>query len=187
MLTWLIGRRLDAFEREWGYDAAYMRMVLQADRAGFLKFARGTAFAQHRAPEAPKAAWYAAKLSAVMFEDCGPCAQLAVTMAERGGVATETLRALIEGDGARIDPAAALGFEFAQAVLRRDDERADQLREEIKRRWGERALVSISLALTGVRMFPTLKRALGHGRECRRLIVAGEAVIVGRGLKAVAA
>jgi hypothetical protein len=33
-----------------------------------------------------------------MAEDCGPCTQLAVTMAEQEGVAPEILRAIIAGD-----------------------------------------------------------------------------------------
>ncbi len=55
---------------------------------------------------------------------------------------------------------------------------ADPLRDEILRRWGEKGLVAISLALTTARMYPTLKYALGHGRACSRVMVAGEAAPV---------
>ncbi len=48
------------------------------------------------------------------------------------------------------------------------------MRDEIVRRWGDRGLVAIGLTLTAARMYPTLKYALGHGRSCSRVTVAGE-------------
>ena len=40
---------------------------------------------------------------------------------------------------------AALAYRFAQASLDRDMEAADPLRDEIVRRWGDKALVAIAL------------------------------------------
>jgi hypothetical protein len=53
---------------------------------------------------------------------------------------------------------------------------ADELRDEIVQRWGKRALVSLAFAITASRLYPTLKYALGHGRACQRIVVAGEPV-----------
>ena len=63
----------------------------------------------------------------------------------------------------------------AMQLLRRkrDIERADPLGEEIVRRWGQDGLVAIGLALTTARMYPTLKYALGHGKACSRVTIAG--------------
>lgn len=178
MLTWMLNRWLDGFEREYRYDASYMREVLAADPVALLKFALGSLYSRHRVPELPVAAFSAAALASALHEDCGPCAQLGIAMAERAGVPTADLRALVRGDPHGAGDDASLGFRFARSILRREDEEADGLREDVRRRWGERALVSLGLALTGVRAFPTLKRALGHARECRRLTVAGEMVQV---------
>src|SRR5262249_32094109 len=38
MLQWLLRRRIAAFERSTGYDASYVRDILDADMAAFLKF-----------------------------------------------------------------------------------------------------------------------------------------------------
>ena len=73
---------------------------------------------------------------------------------------------------------AALAWRFAKASLARDMEAADPLRDEIVRRWGETGLVAIGLALTTARMYPTLKYALGYGKACSRVTVAGEATPV---------
>ena len=48
--------------------------------------------------------------------------------------------------------------------------------DEIVRRFGDKALVAVSLALVASRMYPTLKYAMGYGKACSRVKVAGETV-----------
>jgi hypothetical protein len=58
-------------------------------------------------------------------------------------------------------------------VLDRNLLDADECRTEIARRWGEAAIVDLALALTTGQMYPTVKYALGHGRACSKVVVAG--------------
>ena len=58
--------------------------------------------------------------------------------------------------------------------MARGMETADPLRDEIVRRWGEKGLLAVSLAITTGRMYPTVKYALGYGKACSRVTVAGE-------------
>ena len=74
-----------------------------------------------------------------------------------------------------------LGVRFACAMLTHDPD-AEELRNEIVRRWGPRALISLAFAFTAARIFPTLKYALGHGRACQRVMVAGKPTTVARRL-----
>ena len=119
----------------------------------------------------------AAGLVGTMAEDCGPCTQIGVDMATAQGVAPQRIRAILDGDEAAMGETAALAYRFARASLARDLAAADPLRDEIVRRWGDRALVAISLALTASRMYPTLKYALGYGKSCARVMVDGETVV----------
>lgn len=172
MLKFFLGRWLDRFERQWRYDAGYMRQVLAANPASLLKFAMGT-----RAPDvraAPAEALFAAGLVGTLSEDCGPCVQIAVDIATASGVSPVVLRGILAGDEAAMGETAALAWRFARASLARDLEAADPLRDEIVRRWGDKALVAIGLSLTASRMYPTLKYALGHGKTCSKVVVAGE-------------
>ena len=174
MLKRMLSRWLDGFERTWRYDASYMRLVLRVSPASLLKFAIGT-----RAPDvraAPGAALIAAGLVGTLAEDCGPCTQIAVDMATAHGVPPAILRAIVAGDEVAMGETAALAWRFARASLARDMEAADPLRDEIVRRWGEKALVAIGLSLTAARMYPTLKYALGYGQTCSKIVVAGEDV-----------
>jgi hypothetical protein len=62
---------------------------------------------------------------------------------------------------------------FAKASLAHDAA-ADELRDEIVKRWGPRGLISLAFALVCPRVYPTVKYALGHGKACTRLTVAGK-------------
>ncbi len=172
MLRALFSRQITGFERQWRYDASYMRELLAASPWTFLKFSIVTALVPRA--DAPAGALAAAGMVGTLAEDCGPCTQIGADMAVKGGVDPRVIRAILAGDEAAMGEDAALAFRFARASLARDLEAADPLRDEIVRRWGHKGLVAVSLALTTARMYPTLKYALGHGKACSRVEVAGE-------------
>ncbi|WP_286758046.1 hypothetical protein, partial [Ralstonia sp. RL] len=131
------------------------------------RFSAVAKMAAHREAVPPEA-WYAAKLTATIAEDCGPCTQLVVRMAEADGVSVSVLRGILDGDERAMGSHAALAQRFARAVLAHDPQ-ADALREQIAARWGERAVVTLALAIAAARMFPTVKYAMGHGKRCSRI------------------
>lgn len=171
MFKWLIKRRLDWFERAYDYDMTYAREILETDPSAFRKFMKVMGMAEYRS-DVPHDALYAARIAGTMAEDCGPCTQLVVTMAERDGVDPGVLRAVVAGDPGAMSAGASLGYRFARAVLAHDPD-ADGLREQVVELWGKRGLIALGFALTGARIFPTLKYALGHGRSCTRVRVGG--------------
>lgn len=174
MLRAYLARWIDGFEKTFNYDASYMRHVLRVSPGSLMKFALGT-----RAPDvkaAPHEALIAAGLVGTLSEDCGPCVQVAVDIATANGVAPAVLRGVLAGDEAAMGETAALAYRFARASLARDMEACDPLRDEIVRRWGDKALAAISLAIVASRMYPTLKYALGYGKTCSRVTVGGETI-----------
>jgi hypothetical protein len=176
MLTWFMKRRLDAFERDTGYDASYVREMLAADVNAVMTLFKVQGMSRYRKGVPPEA-WYAAGLVSVLAEDCGPCTQLGITMAEREGVAADTLRAIVAGDLRAMPDDVVLAYRFAKASLAHDAA-ADELRAEIVKRWGQRGLISLAFALASSRVYPTMKYALGHGKACTRLTIAGKALPV---------
>jgi hypothetical protein len=174
MLKWLIKRQIAAFERTYGYDASYVRDILAADTGALMKFYKATSLSRY-CKDVPRLAWFAAQITTVLTEDCGPCTQLGVTMAEREGVAPEILRAIVAGDERAMPDEVALAVRFTKAVLDHDPA-ADEFREQILERWGQRALVSLAFAITTARIYPTAKYALGHAQACRRVTVGGAPV-----------
>jgi len=174
MLKWLIHRKLSAFEREHGYDASYMHVVLETDLGAFLKFGRAVGLGNYR-KDVPPAVHVAAMLTSSIQADCGPCTQLGVGLALRAGVPAATIAAVVKGEEAAMSPEVALVVRFARAVLARDAA-ADACRAEILRRWGPRALLALAYGMMAAQLYPALKYALGYGHACTRVVVAGEAV-----------
>ena len=179
MIKWALRKAIQKFERTWSYDASYMHdMVNASPRAAWL-FARATAIGQFRR-DLPIDAWYAAGITAVRHEDCGPCTQLAVTMAERNGVGADVLRALLADNPDDMPSDVALVWKFTRATLAHEPA-ADAFREQILRKWGQRALVSVAFAITAARLYPTAKYALGHGHACMRVVVGGAPMMFDHG------
>ena len=94
MIKWALHKAINRFEREWNYDAGYMHDMIEASPRAAWLFSRVVALGQFRR-DLPIEAWCAAGLTAVRHEDCGPCTQLGVTMAERAGVSPAVLRAVL--------------------------------------------------------------------------------------------
>ena len=172
MLKWFLRRQIAAFERVWNYDASYIREMIDIDPRAVMIFWKVQGLSRYR-KDVPLAPYCAAGLIAVMAEDCGPCTQLGIDMAERQGVDPAILRAVVARDYQAMPYEVALAARFTEATLRHVPE-ADDLREEVVRQWGRRGLVSLSFAMLAARMYPTLKYALGHGKGCTRLKIGGE-------------
>lgn len=172
MLKILLRRLTDRFGRRYDYDVSYMHALLDTDVKAFIAFSRIQPFSSYR--RAPTEALVAAGMVGTMAEDCGPCTQIVVSMAEEQGVSPAVIGAILAGDLDGMGESAALAYRFCKASLARDMEAADPLRDQIVARWGDRALASIALGLAASRVYPTVKYALGYGKTCSRIVVAGE-------------
>jgi hypothetical protein len=180
MIKWFLRRWIDKIEHTWSYDASYLRDVLDADPRALVAFSKVTGIGTYR-KDVPLAAYCAAGIVSVMSEDCGPCAQLAIDMAERAGVDPATLRAVVARDLHCMPEDVALATRFAETSLRHAPE-AEDLREEVLRRFGKRGLVSLAFAMTAGRLYPTLKCAMGHGQACMRVRIGDETLLASRDL-----
>jgi hypothetical protein len=98
-------------------------------------------------------------------------------MALRDRVDPRRVAAVVRGELDALPEEVRLAVRFTRAALDRTTD-AGELREEIVRRWGRRALISLAFAMTAARLYPTLKYVLGHGEACRKVVVAGEPVAV---------
>ena len=97
-------------------------------------------------------------------------------MAERARVEPGLIRAVIEGDDGGLPEDVRVAVQYTRAVVAHAPE-SRQAAAEVERRWGRRGLVSLALSVTGSRMYPMLKYALGHGHACQRVHVGGEAIV----------
>jgi alkylhydroperoxidase/carboxymuconolactone decarboxylase family protein YurZ len=176
MFKLFIHRRIAALERAFGYDAAYLHEVADASTPAFVKFTGFQWMSSHR-DQIPRDAWFAARIAAALSEDCGPCTQLVVNMALRNGMKPDAIASLLRGDLEQAGADAELGFRYGIAVANGTDDTL-RLCEDAEARYGKRGLVSLAYAVACSRVYPALKRGLGHGMACSSIVVSDETVTI---------
>jgi hypothetical protein len=178
MLKRMFHHTIAKLERGYRYDATYLHEIAEASPSAFLKFGMFQTMSLHR-QSVPKEAWFAARIAAAYSEDCGPCTQLVVDMALEAKVSPLAIAALLRGELDEAGEDASLGFRYGTAVAKNEPE-AVTLAEEAERRYGKRGLVSLAFAVAASRVYPTLKRGLGHGAACTRITVSNDTIDVKR-------
>lgn len=176
MIKRFFHRSMARLERSFGYDATYLHEVLDVSTPAFLKFMLFQAMAGH-ADRVPRDARCAARIAAALSEDCGPCTQLVVDMALREKMPADSITALLRGDIEAAGADAELGFRYGIAVAN-NTPNALPLADEAERRYGKRALVSLAYAVACARVYPALKRGLGHGVACSKITVSEQIIVL---------
>lgn len=169
MIRYLFNRMLLSFKKRYDYDVQYQQDILTTDLGAFLKFMGFQTMSSHGGG-LPAAPLYAVRLRAIIWDDCGPCTQLAVNMALEAGLESGLIRAIIHRDIDNLPDEIKLVVCFTDHVLAHNPE-ADDLREQILTLWGRRGLISIGFAISSYRVYPALKYTLGYGKACSRIIV----------------
>ncbi|HVA27129.1 MAG TPA: hypothetical protein VNF68_03050 [Candidatus Baltobacteraceae bacterium] len=170
MLTWFAKKQLDRFEREWNYDVGYMRSILNdGGMDALMPMSAMTKISKYRR-DVPADVYFTAGLLATRNGDCGPCLQLGARMAQRAGVPAETIRAVLSGDRDAMSEPVRLTYDFTRAVLARDGWDAGP-REELRKRYGPRAIISLAYAIASGGFYPAFKYALGVGHACQKIRV----------------
>lgn len=175
----LLSRRMvEWFGRAFDYDVSYMLAMLDTSPRAFNTFGKVTAMANHGEVVEP-APLYAAKLVGTVGEDCGPCTQLVAEKARRDGVPVDQIAAVLKGDASAMSEDVALAWRFAGAVLAASPD-LDDLRETVRRRWGDKGVIDLTFALQGSRLYPMVKLGLGFAQECRQVTLDGQPLVVAR-------
>ncbi|MFN3882707.1 MAG: hypothetical protein ACK4L8_14895 [Nitrincola lacisaponensis] len=175
MIRYLFNRMLLSLKQRYHYDVQYQQDILTADLGAFLKFMGFQAMSSHSG-NLPAGPLYATRLRAIIRDDCGPCTQLVVNMALEARLDPDMVRAIIHRDLERLPEEIALVVNFTDLVLAHDPE-ADDLREKIQARWGQRGLIAIGFAIGSCRVYPALKYTLGYGKACSSVIVTTTSVV----------
>lgn len=155
-------REIEAFETRYGYDATYMKEMLEAAPEAYRVFGGFLPMAQFRSEANPEV-YFTAGLTAFREVDCGPCLQLAVRKAREAGVDAALIREILGGESLP-DPLETVR-QFARSILRGTLD-CEDLRAQLVKRLGAAAVVELALAVASAQVFPVVKRAMGHYRSC---------------------
>jgi len=178
MIGFFATRLISMMEKHLDSDMSYLRALHAASPRGFGRFLKATALARHR-EAIPIAASHTARLTALAFEDCGPCTQIAVDQARADGMAVMQIRAVLDANLAELTEDAALAYRFARSILSRSTA-LDEARQAVRERWGDKGVVDLTLAVQGSRLYPMIKLGLGFAQSCQTLRLGGEPVTPAR-------
>jgi alkylhydroperoxidase family enzyme len=163
-MRFLLSKAIDAMERRLGCSMDYVRFLLRVSVRALLAFV-GTALLGSYRSRMPRAARYVAQIVATQSEDCGSCVQICVHMAKADGVPDSILEDALYGRLDRLPAGLAEVHRFAHAVCAWESN-AGELRERVRRRFGDEGVTDIALAIAAARVFPVAKRALGYSQSC---------------------
>ena len=158
--------------RRYDYNVDYMERLIDVAPAAAMRLSAAPLLSQYRTD--PPGLWAGALLASTLDGDCGPCVQLCIDMALEQGVPAEELSACLDGNLAEAG-CTGLGFLFAEKV-RQSAPQADEYRDLIRTRYGERNLIATSFAAASGSFYPVLKRALGYGHACQAVQINGRTV-----------
>jgi alkylhydroperoxidase family enzyme len=163
----IISRGIAREEKRLGVPLGYLRDIARLSSSALVKFGAFARLASHR-KVAPSEAYHAARLIATQREDCGTCLQIEVNHALQNGVPAELIRSVLGGDLDRLSPSLADVYRFTEAVVERSEDMGVWV-ERMKEGFGEEGHMELALAIATCRVFPTLKRGLGHAVSCQRV------------------
>ena len=163
MISRLFESAIAKREQALGVTLDYLREIAQVSKTGFLKLALLGPLGNHR-KRLPKAAFHLARIVATREEDCGACVQIAVNLAHQDGVPLQYLRATLERHYGELPELLQEVCEFAESVSKGWD--CPDARAQVKERLGAEGLAELAFAIAAARVFPTIKRAMGHAQSC---------------------
>ncbi len=169
MIRYLFNKMLLGFQRQYKYDVTYMQEILDTDLSAYLRFMGFQTMSAH-AGDLPVDVLFAARLRAIIWDDCGPCTQLLVNMALEAGANPDIINATINRDMEQMPDDIKLVVAFTDYVLAHDPA-ADDLRQRIVANWGKQGLIALGFGISTCRVYPALKYTMGYGKACSRIQV----------------
>lgn len=160
-IEWVISRE----EAKLGHSLDYLRDIANASTSAFLKCSLLAPLVLRR-PKITANVAATVRIAALQHEDCGTWLQIGVDQSLAQGADLGVVRATLARDVECLPPDLALVYRFVQAVVTSSKE-ANLLALRVEEMvGGTAALAEVALLIALARVFPTLKRALGHGVSC---------------------
>ena len=152
---------LKSFEDHYRYDASYLHEVLETSPGGYEAFSKFGEMGMYRRVLSPDI-FFVSKIATAQTEDCGPCTELNVRMAQEAGVQDDVIRGALKGEGLRYELEQVRLFSIAVAF---NEVKPGQV-EEMKDIVGQEGLAELALCIASMRVYPCMKRALGFDQSC---------------------
>ena len=158
--------QIDAFEQHYSYNTTYMREMLEGSLDAYLAFSQSSALSGFRESLSKPEHWLC-KLTAMKAEDCGECLQLTIDMALEDGIEPRLAEAIFKNGEGLTDEEYDL-YAFTLSVTSRGDTFPLQT-QRVHAKYTQQQVLEMGLAIASVKLYPTVKRALGYAKSCQRM------------------
>jgi hypothetical protein len=168
MITGMLKKQFAGFGDRYGYDTTYLREMADLDSGGAFRLGLVSKFTSHQFG-LPAEPYFAAKVTAAKWADCGSCLRLSIAMAVEAGVKRDDLVAMLVGPDEAVPDDMALAARYAQAAI----DNAPELPEiiaECEERWGRRGIAGLAAGMISGVFYPLFKRGVGYGNVCEPVI-----------------
>lgn len=159
---------LESFENHYGYDASYLHELMEVSPEGYEAFSGFATMGMFRKSLSPEV-FFVSKIATSQTEDCGPCTELNVRMAQKAGVSDDIIRGGMSGQGLTAELEAVRLFSIAVAF---NEVKPGQIEEMIDC-YGREGLAELALSIASMRVYPCMKRALGFDQSCAVTPIVG--------------
>jgi len=154
---------IDDFEAHYDYDCSYIREMAKSSPDGFKTFEGFLPMGSYSKTLSKNELWVA-KISSMLTEDCGACVQLNIKMAIEAGVDISLIKTIIQAPE-NLEDDLQLIYEFAKSVSLGSETFTD-LQAQVSKKYSSEQLTEMAIAISSVKIYPTIKRALGYFKSC---------------------
>lgn len=143
---------------------AYLDDIAKAGGFSMEAFQHFSVFSGHHYHTPPKF-MLMAMLGATHAEDCGPCLEIVEGFAHAAGMEPGRVKNALHGTPENEDD--ALAYSFGAAIASGDIPTASELGCEIEQRFNRAIRTEVTLGASTSRIYPAIKRGLGHAAACK--------------------
>lgn len=154
---------IQAFGQHYDYDITYLEELMDASPGAFQVFEAAMGMGRFQ-KAAPEELLMLAKIAAMRVQDCGPCTLLGVKMAREKGLSETIIGGALHG-GQGLNAEQRDVYDYAHGVAA-NEELDPELLPRLRARWGAEVVGELAVNIVSTRLYPTLKRALGHAQSC---------------------
>lgn len=152
------------FKAHYHYDTTYMEEMLSSSPKSYEVFENFLPMATFT-NKAPLDAINVARITAIINEDCGTCAQLYIDLALEAGLDKEIVKEIVFNNGQNLPTQLKDLYNFTLRVSN-SETIEEALYAKMNEYYSKEVLVEISLAIAATKVFPTIKRVLNLAQSC---------------------
>ena len=155
---------IESFKTHYNYNTSYMEEILNVSEKSYEVFENFLPMASF-VNKAPVDAINVARITAIINEDCGTCAQLYIDLAVDAGLDKGIVKEIVYNQGKNLSGELKTLYDFTLAVSNNETINTD-LYDKVNKLYSREVLAEISLTIAATKVFPTIKRVLNYVESC---------------------